>query len=486
MTGTRAPFVPVALVVVLVVAGCTAPLAPTVSDRPDRSIADEGIGTVNGISYDAELSIDASDGLNETEREQLVARSMARVEVIRGLAFERTVEVDVISREEYRERRGTRSTNEDREQWENEVWKALLIVDEDTGVDEAFDSVYGAAVAGYYTSADGGRIVLVSDDEQPTVDRHTLVHELVHALQDQRFGLGPRGDSIDGQNARNGLIEGDAEYVPQLYEQRCEEEWDCLERPPSGPSAELPTDFNRALYLTILHPYSDGPPFVADLHERADGWEAVNAAYDDRPQSAAQITHPDRYPDDPPRNVTVADRSTDRWERFTDLPRGQSPHERVGEAALVGTFYAQGELDGDDLRTDEPLSIYDYDQEPTNGWAGDAVVPYRSDDETGYVFATEWTSEADATEFRDAYERTLSRMGAEELDSGVYRIADEDSFSGAYRVRQSGDRVEIVHAPTVDALDELHPIDADAASAVAAPSRGSDRAAGAEPAAAIG
>ncbi|MFB6129612.1 MAG: hypothetical protein ABEJ28_02195, partial [Salinigranum sp.] len=60
------------------------------------------IGWEAGYWYDEPIAVDQSDGLNRSEREAFVARTMARVEKIRDLEFEQSVPVKVISRAEYR------------------------------------------------------------------------------------------------------------------------------------------------------------------------------------------------------------------------------------------------------------------------------------------------------------------------------------------------------------------------------------------------
>ena len=55
-----------------------------------------------------------------------------------------------------------------------------------TEVAEAFDTVLSTSVIGFYSPRED-RIVVVSDAETPRLDRATLAHELVHALQHLSF-----------------------------------------------------------------------------------------------------------------------------------------------------------------------------------------------------------------------------------------------------------------------------------------------------------
>ena len=84
----------VVLVAVALLAGCT-----FTSGGGDDLQTDGTLGEVDGISHDEAIAVDASDGLNATEQDLLVTRAMARIEAIRGLEFERSVGVEVITRE---------------------------------------------------------------------------------------------------------------------------------------------------------------------------------------------------------------------------------------------------------------------------------------------------------------------------------------------------------------------------------------------------
>jgi PGF-CTERM protein len=99
----------------------------------------------------------------------------------------------------------------------------------------------------------------------------------------------------------------------------------------------------------------------------------------------------------------------------------------------------------------------------TDGWAGDELYPYRNGDRDGYVWATEWQTEADAAAFHDAYVRMLTAHGDRGYEDGtVYAIGDESDFSGAYGVERDGTSVTVTHAPTPEGALELRP-DADLA-----------------------
>jgi len=392
------------------------------------------IGVENGYAAGDSIAVSPGDGFNASERRAVLARTKARVEAIRGLEFTGDVDLRVISRAEYRNRsRGNRS--DAYRAWNNQVWEALFIVDEETDVADAFDSTLGAAVLGFYAD---GEIVIVSDSETPTIDTRTLAHELVHALQGERGWLRSDRATQDGQLARNGLVEGDANVVEARYEQRCGAEWDCVEPPERRDGGGR---FNRGLLLTLLTPYVEGPDLIASLRER--GWSAVDDAYDRLPETTEQVIHPENYPDEGPVPVTVADRSADEWRRFDLEPAA----DRVGEASIYAMFWANG------VTGDHPQYRYDYPL--SDGWGGDAVVPYTNGSAYGYVWRTVWDSPEDARSFHEGYRELLRNHNATR-DGAVWVVPESDPYADAFRVTREGRAVTIVNAPTVGTLDAVH------------------------------
>lgn len=435
------------LAAIVLFAGCAAPVAQP--DAPPGGDGSDDIGREAGYRYDDPIDVDQSDGLNESERAAFVARTMARVERIRGREFVEPVPVEVISRAEYRNRSG--GTTPEYTAWNDQVWEALLLVGEEGNVSDVFDELYGGSVLGYY-SPSSDRIVVVSDAPRPVIDRRTLAHELLHALQDQQFGLPPAGRTQDAQLARNGLVEGDARYVERRYERRCGREWDCVDRPPSGGGASVGDDLG--VYLTVYQPYSDGPALVHAARERG-GWAAVDAMYERPPESTEQVIHPTAYPVESPVTVRVADRSSDGWSRYDRDPRADT----VGEASLYAMLRTNGAIPRGHLTDDPgPRSAYNYSHPRTDGWAGDSVVPYRRDDGAGgYVFRSRWDSASDARQFAAAYRRALTDgLNATSRGDGVY-VVEEGPFADAFRVSRRGAAVTVVNGPSRESLDRIHP-----------------------------
>ena len=162
-------------------------------------------------------------------------------------------------------------------------------------------------LAGYYEPADG--TMYMANDLGDQEAEATLAHELVHALQDQRWDLGNRskyrpGDG-DRSEAVSALAEGDA--TSAMFDVMI-----ARAAPGSGKSAvDLPDDVfaeqiragmnegpsakaPHVMRTSLAAPYIYGTLFVHALR-RQGAWTAVNRAWDDAPTTTEQILHVDKW-----------------------------------------------------------------------------------------------------------------------------------------------------------------------------------------------
>ncbi|ESP87539.1 Hvo_1808 family surface protein [Candidatus Halobonum tyrrellensis] len=444
------------------VATASAGEAPQVNapDDPEEDV----IGWENGYWYNESIDVDQSDGLSEAETEAFVARSMARVEYLREAEFNQTVPVEVISRDEYRNSSGSESTNTTEfDHWNDQVWEALFIVGESTGSSSALGETTGSSVAGYYSPVDDEIKVITDDPDTPTVNNATLVHELVHALQDQRYDLTDaayRADTQDGELAVDGVVEGEANYIEARYSQRCGDEWSCVKPAESGGSGSG-ADFNLGVYLTIFNPYSDGPVYVADVVEER-GWDGFERRFRNPPNSTEQVIH---VTDEEPVPIAFNSTARDGWQTYSSL--GENGSDTAGEASIYAMFWYQAREYGADtvnpsglFETTSEYDAYNYDAAPSAGWGNDRVFPYHNgtgeDAGHGYVWVTEWDTESDATEFRETYVRILDAHDVEETEEGYYEIPD-GSFADTFAIEQNGTRVTVVNGPDAAAVSDIRP-----------------------------
>ncbi|MFB6126105.1 MAG: Hvo_1808 family surface protein [Halolamina sp.] len=446
-------------------ADATASAAP-----PDPE--EDVLGWENGYWYNESLDFDQSDGVSDAERDALVSRTMARVEHIRRLEFTDDVPVAVRSRDQLRGEVSNNSANESLQRFDNVKFEALLLINESADSLAVQDSNAGSSILGYYSPRQN-QIVLVAPNESAVeLDELTLAHELVHALQDQQFDLSelPRGETRDEVNAIDGVVEGDASYVENRYGDRCGEggAWNgSCATPPDGAGSSGGGELaNLGVYFLKFQPYSDGPNFVASVEDRG-GWGAVNALYDDLPESAEQVIEPETYPDDRPANVSLEDRHGDDWQRVR--PPGRPDYAEVGQTGIASMlvyplYDSQGQsrpveprtwlnyTDDGEVSSVDPLN---YAFTAADGWEGDRMHVYRNDrNETAYVWRIVWESPQDANEFLGTYVEVLDYWGAEKVGPDTYRIADGE-FADAFHVSVDGDTVTVVNAPTTDQLSTV-------------------------------
>jgi PGF-CTERM protein len=483
MRSQRGPLVALVCVLVVVSTGAAAVPASAAPGGTDSVDAppdpdEDVVGWEDGYWHNDTLDVDQSDGVTEAELEAIVSRSMARVEYVRDVEFDRRPPVEVINRTEladlYAELYANANVSAAARTHQNTKFEALFFVGEETDYFEVQERNRAEGVLGFYVfgnasgfgGVEGGDIVLVSDGEgPPRVDEITLAQELFHSYQDQQLRTTNDYEitTEDDQRAVLSVVEGDGNYVDYLYEQRCGDEWDCLQPERDRGS----TDRHIGLAIYGLVPYSDGPPFVQSYRE-AEGWSAVAELYDRPPETTEQYIHPDKYREDAPANVTVPDRSGTDW-RVLELEGGVN-YATFGEAGLYSMLWYPSYQ----ARSNEvipynhlfdggpPPDLYSYDHPYSAGWDGDKLYPYVSDsaaeNETGYVWKLAWDSPGDATEFADGYRQLLAFHGARAVSGAedVYVIPESDTgrdFADAYAIQVEGDRVTVVNAPTLADLN---------------------------------
>jgi len=441
--------------------------APVADGESPDNPAGDTLGWENGCWYNESIDVDRSDGLNDTELDAVVARSMARVEQIRELEFNETVPVEVISREEFRANTSY-STTTNGSLHQNVKWEAMLMVGESTDAISVQESNTGASVGGYYSPTEE-RIVVVSENTTaPKMNEITLSQELFHALQDQRYNISAYDQYTEElHNARDGIIEGDGNFVDQLYSQRCAAEWNCL-MPQTQPGGGGSSSVHQGMLLVTYQPYSDGPAFVRGIYE-AEGWEGVNAVYENPPASTEQTIHPEKYGEDEPTNMSFTDTSGGDWS-VPQLENGTVDYAQFGEAGLATMlFYPYYDSGGTAAPIISPRSFVtgdstdplNYSTRYTDGWDGDRLYPYVTDssaetNETGYVWKTAWDSEGDAADFVEGYEMLLEYYGAQPVDdrANTYRVPS-GPYADAFHVNHTGRTVTLVNAPTVEELSEV-------------------------------
>jgi len=241
----------------------------------------------------------------------------AQVAAIRGLAWKRPLAVNIVSEDELARRvrefnLEEQEKNRERIAGDEATLKLLDLIPERTDYAQTLDELLAGGVLGYYD--DETKELVVGGDpagDLAPATRSVIVHELTHALTDQHFDFGPPTTALDDANRTEelagylALIEGDAELVSDLWQQRHlsgrEQAAALFGQIGGNPLAAL----RAPLYLleALRFPYEEGTDFVRHRYE-AGGFAAVDAAYRRPPSSTEHILHPELYdagpPSDPP------------------------------------------------------------------------------------------------------------------------------------------------------------------------------------------
>lgn len=238
--------------------------------------------------------------------ERRVATVLAQVSALRSLAVGGPVRAKVIDRTQMLEqvkRQVRAQVPPDAIRGESDFLVAFGFVPADYDYEAEVYRLIQSQIAGYY-DPDAKIMFLMADlsDEEADV---TLAHELVHALQDQHYDLGPkldfRPDGNDLQSAIHCLAEGDATSLMLDYTLRHQEQ-DALAVSDERLRLEIVTSmavspelasFPRVLRDSLVAPYVDGILFVHALRRRG-GWAAVDAVWRNPPQTTEQVLHLDK------------------------------------------------------------------------------------------------------------------------------------------------------------------------------------------------
>jgi len=232
------------------------------------------------------------------------------------------------------------------------------------------------------------------------------VHELTHALQDQRFQAGEREEKLrrdtDAEMAYHALVEGEASLVMTAW--MLEKAGQSLDEAMKNPAALdwltdasigdkfVDPDTPRYFTESLKFPYFNGMKLVVEGYKRG-GWKMIDKMHANPPRSTSEILNLDAY------FARLASPST-------PAPSFDSKAANALTVEHLGEFHWRF-LAGDTVR----------------GWVDDRVVVTRG----GSVLAeTRWESAERAAAFRDAYLAFLKTRGLEPratLDGNRVRVA---------------------------------------------------------------
>jgi hypothetical protein len=273
-------------------------------------------------------------------------------------------------------------------------WILRLLDDRYIDLEQILIDLQTEQALGFYdVEAKTTYVVSDRDDEMLSpVEEVTMAHEIVHALQDQHFGLDIIYDEEQFERAMafRSVIEGDAVLTQELYAQTYFSEERRREYLLEAFAMMQDETYNETMeripeYIldTFFFPYSAGPEFILRLYDGT--FDQIDEHLADPPVSTRQILNPQQYlagdiPD--PVDVPLLDLTGTLggdWEStmwFT-----------TGEFMLILILEENGI---------SPVGA------ETDGLAGAEIEVYRSGDEILAVLGTVWETAEDADMFLEA------------------------------------------------------------------------------------
>jgi hypothetical protein len=293
-------------------------------------------------------------------------------------------------------------------------------------------------VLGYYDTEQNAFFLIDEDDDYDVLERLTHAHEAVHALQDQHYDLDRLDeDTVDSEAslALLALAEGDATLVQSLYLISGYMDPDeLLEILTASMDIETPVLDSAPPILAreLLFPYLDGVAFAEALYARG-GFEAIDQAWLNPPQSTEHILHPERYLNgDAPKVISLApltDTLGHGWKSIDE--------DTVGELYL--REYLAQQLDGGSVEL------------ASTGWGGDRYAVYWNEGEEALVMLLRltWDSAEDSEEFLNLYQGYPAGLyqakSMKQSDGGLCWQGDD-----VICLYDSGGDVIIARAPNLD------------------------------------
>jgi hypothetical protein len=251
-----------------------------------------------------------------------------------------------------------------------------------------------------------------------------VIHELTHALQDQRFAAGARDLALqrdtDAALAYHSVLEGEATLVMLAWmANKVGQSVDVMMQNDSlvaGIAAAASADTSigastpRYFVEELKFPYVEGLRFVVAAYKHGGGWKGLDAVHAHPPRSTREVLHPDEY--------------------FARVARGDF-------AALSFDNRAPSAL------TVEHLGEFHWRflvGDAASGWIDDRVVVAQDERcEPTVLVETSWESADRARAFRSAYEQFLRGRGIiadSHLDGTRVRVAyGADSILAAHFVK---------------------------------------------------
>jgi hypothetical protein len=272
------------------------------------------------------------------------------------------------------------------------TFKVLGLIPDTLDLQKFFVPLLTEQIIGFYDPKT--KVLYVVDGAPSDYVGFTVMHELVHALQDQYVNLDSienRIDDSDRQSAVQAVIEGQATYEqailmtggPGNLVASLPGGWEQIRSMIRDAQATQPVFANAPMVIqeSLLFPYINGAEFIRRYESHHPG----SMPLDSLPESTEQVLHEDAF-----------------FGKKRDRPIG------VALPPIAGSFYQNdlGEF-GTRLFLFNYLKSTNVSASAAAGWGGDRYAVVHTPKGDGIVWVIAWDTPLDAAEFTSALNGAL-------------------------------------------------------------------------------
>jgi Zn-dependent peptidase ImmA (M78 family) len=398
---------------------------------------------------------------------EMVPQLCKDLEALRGLKFDKEVLVEYQSDEDFRkymQEKIDASYPKEKADADVALLSAVGLLEQGYDIRKEMISAMSSQALAYYEPAKGTFFVLKTQMPLEML-APTVLHELQHALQDQKYDLAKSMEKFDDPNfdredmslGYRFLMEGEATYLMTKYAldkqgqgamlgqalmmqaNMGRQQMSQMERMQAQMMGEKGKSMIAALdardklpnyiYHMMLDPYMKGALFVHKLIEKG-GFAEVDSAFKNLPTTSEQVLHPEKCIDrDEPVLLELPDLSA-----------------QLGEGAKLLAKNTLGELNMRVVFTELGVGAQ---EKACAGWDGDRIHAYSlpGKEWAAFVWMTTWDSEEDAAEFAKALETHKGKGKAAPLaGASVFAKGQDVLIVGGVE----GDAVEAVRAAAIE------------------------------------
>ena len=339
-------------------------------------------------------------------------------EAIRGLHAQELIDYNVIPKAELKaflERKFNQQYPEDFFIDMVNALKTIGLIDENVNLKKVLLDLFQEQIAAFYDYHDRKLYYVANSFFTPNIKKMFISHEIVHALQDQKYNLSKMG--IDNRTnddhvlALSAILEGDAMYCMRKYYAGHINIGLVLDLFSTAFSVFKQAEFDKApsyVKTSMLFPYTKGLDFITAFYHE-DSEITIDEVFRNPPQSTEQILHIEKY---------IAG-EIPVYPLLPDLSDALTPHK-----LRIITNNVLGELGVRELLQQHISSPHAI--EAAAGWGSDQYIVFENEstNERGFMIFSLWDSPKDTMEFYTAYLQWLKQKHALS-DDAIYETIND-------------------------------------------------------------